>query len=102
MQCREDDIEIRELLEKINDVNTRIVANAERGVLKILDGDCDTAVGVYAKIENGKVDLTTELFSVDGKQRYFIKEKSEIDQIKISSRAIGEKLKQQSKGSYKN
>ena len=33
--------------------------------------------------KNGKVDLTTELFSVDGKQRYFIKERSEIDQIKI-------------------
>jgi hydroxymethylbilane synthase len=102
IQCRKDDAEIRELLEKINDLNSRIVANAEREVLKILDGDCDTAVGVYAKIENGKVDLTTELFSVDGKQRYFIKERSEIDQIKISSREIGEKLKQQSKGSYKN
>ena len=102
IQCREDDTEIRELLENINDLNSRIVANAEREVLKILDGDCDTAVGVYAKIENGKVDLTTELFSVDGKQRYFIKERSEIDQIKISSRTIGEKLKQQSRGSYKN
>ncbi len=102
IQCRKDDTDIRELLEKINDLNSRIVANAEREVLKILDGDCDTAVGVYAKIENGKVDLTTELFSVDGKQRYFIKERLEIDRIKISCRTIGEKLKQQSRGSYKN
>ena len=102
IQCREDDTEIKELLENINDLNSRIVANAEREVLKILDGDCDTAVGVYANINNGKVDLAAELFSVDGKQRYFLKERSEIDQIKISSRSIGEKLKQQSKGSYKN
>ena len=38
------------MLEKINDIDTRIVANAEREVLKVLEGDCDTAVGVFAKI----------------------------------------------------
>ena len=102
IQCREDDNEIKKLLENINAQDTRTVANEEREVLKVLEGDCDTAVGVFAKSNGEKVDLLSELFSVDGKQRYFIKERSEIDQIKISSRAIGEKLKQQSKGSYKN
>ncbi len=102
IQCRKDDSEIKELLEKINDEEARIVANAEREVLKVLEGDCDTAIGVFAKIKGHKVDLITELFSVDGKQRYFIKETVEKNQVQDACRSIGEKLKKQSKGSYKN
>ena len=102
MQCRAEDSKIKKLLENINNKDTRIIANAEREVLKVLDGDCDTAVGVYAKLGKEKVEITTELFSIDGKQRYFIKENIEKDKIKIASRSIGEKLKIQSKGSYKN
>ena len=102
IQCKKNDSDIIDLLEKINDVDSRIVANAEREVLKVLEGDCDTAVGVFAKITGENVDLVTELFSVDGKMRYFIRETVKKDKIETASRMIGEKLKLQSKGSYKN
>ena len=102
IQCREDDNEIKKLLENINDQDTRTVANAEREVLKVLEGDCDTAVGVFAKSNGEKVDLLSELFSVDGKNRYFIKKSVKKDNIKSTSRMVGEELKLQSKGSYKN
>ena len=102
IQCKKNDSDIIDLLEKINDIDTRIVANAEREVLKVLEGDCDTAVGVFAKITGENVDLVTELFSVDGKMRYFIRETVKKDKIETASRMIGEKLKLQSKGSYKN
>ena len=102
IQCKKNDSDIIDLLEKINDVDSRIVANAEREVLKVLEGDCDTAVGVFAKITGENVDLVTELFSVDGKMRYFIRETVKKDKIETASRIIGEKLKLQSKGSYKN
>jgi hypothetical protein len=48
------------------------------------------------------VDLVTELFSTDGEKRYYLKESAEREKIKITSRYIGEKLKLESKGSYKN
>ena len=102
IQCREDDNDIKKLLENINDQDTRTVANAEREVLKVLEGDCDTAVGVFAKSNGEKVDLLSELFSVDGKHRYFIKKSVKKDNIKSTSRMVGEELKLQSKGSYKN
>ena len=102
IQCKKNDSDIIDLLEKINDIETRILANAEREVLKVLEGDCDTAVGVFAKITGGNVELVTELFSVDGKMRYFIRETVKKDKIETVSRMIGEKLKLQSKGSYKN
>ena len=101
MQCRSNDFEIKELLEKINNPHSRICANAEREVLKILEGDCDTAVGVFAKIENENIDLKSELFSVDGNERYFINEKVQKKSYLSLGKSMGEKLKLKSKGSYK-
>ncbi len=101
IQCRENDNEMKNLLEKINNEESRILANAEREVLKILEGDCDTAIGVYAKIENEKINLKTELFSVDGNERYFVNESGEKESFLSLSKSIGEQLKSKSKGSHK-
>ena len=101
IQCRENDQEIINILEKINDDQSRIIANAERKILKILEGDCDTAVGVYAKIDKDLVNIKAELFSVDGKQRFFVEESENKKMVIDLSIKIGEKLKSESKGSYK-
>ena len=101
IQCRKNDQEIINVLEKINDEQSRIIANAERKILKILEGDCDTAIGVYAKIDQNFVNIKAELFSVDGKQRFFIDESEDKKMIQDLSAKIGEKLKSESKGSYK-
>ncbi len=101
IQCREDDKEVINILEKINDNQSRVIANAERNILKILEGDCDTAVGVYAKITKDIVNIKAELFSVDGKQRFYVDESENEKMINDLSIKIGEKLKSESKGSYK-
>ena len=101
IQCRENDQEIINILEKINDNQSRIIANAERNVLKILEGDCDTAVGIYAKIIKDIVNIKAELFSVDGKKRFYVDESENEKMINDLSIKIGEKLKSESKGSYK-
>ena len=101
IQCNENNPDILRLIEKINDKQTRIIANTEREVLKILEGDCDTAIGVFATIKNNKIELTAELFSVDGKSRFFIKEDDDIENHMILAKKIAGDLKIKSKGSYK-
>ena len=101
IQCNENNQDILRLIEKINDKQTRIIANTEREVLKILEGDCDTAIGVFAIIKNNKIELTAELFSVDGKSRFFIKEDDDIENHMILAKKIAGDLKIKSKGSYK-
>jgi len=101
IQCRNSDVEIKQLLEKINDKHSRIRANTEREVLKTLEGDCDTAVGAFSNIYGSNIILSAELFSVDGKNRYFVKETKDINLAKELGREVGEALKSQSKGSYK-
>ena len=101
IQCKDNDVEIKKLLEKINDNHSRIRANTEREVLKTLEGDCDTAVGAFSIIDGNNISLSAELFSVDGKHRYFIKDTKDINLAKELGREVGEALKSQSKGSYK-
>ena len=101
LQCRNSDNKIISLLNKINDNETFHRANAERNVLKILEGDCETAVGAHATIEGKKLILEAELFSLDGSQRFYEKKSSKIEDAKELGKIIGEILKKKSKNSYK-
>ena len=55
LQCREGDEEIIDLLKNVNHMPTYYCAIAEREVLKNLEGDCETAVGIFAEIKGQKI-----------------------------------------------
>ena len=101
IQCKENDKEIIELLNKINDKDTFKCAIAERDVLKILEGDCETAIGVHAVLENDKIILESELFSLDGSQRFYEKKSSIVENAEELGHEVGHILKIKSKNSYK-
>ena len=101
LQCRDDDIEIISVLDAINDKETSLRAHAERNVLKVLEGDCETAIGVHAIIEEDQIILQAELFSLDGKRRFFEKKSSKIDKAKELGKELGNILKTKSNNSYK-
>tara|TARA_B100000035_G_scaffold292449_1_gene281104 strand:+ start:1797 stop:2717 length:921 start_codon:yes stop_codon:yes gene_type:complete len=100
-QCKENDSEIIKLLNKINDLDTFKCAVAERDVLKILEGDCETAVGAHAILEDDKIILEAELFSLDGSQRFYKKETRDVKEFSKIGLEIGKHLKKKSKGNYK-
>ena len=64
LQCRQDDNNIISILKKINHKETYQRAHAERNVLKILEGDCDTAVGVHALIEGNQISSSSRTFFI--------------------------------------
>ncbi len=101
LQCRNEDLYIKTLLKKINDTETAIRAISERNVLKVLEGDCETAVGVYSTIENSQITLRAELFSLDGLQKYYEIGSSDIRNSEDLGLEIGKKLKRKSGNSYK-
>lgn len=101
LQCRSDDQEIKTTLNKINDHHTKLRALTERNVLKVLDGDCETAVGVHSVIEEDKITLEAELFSLDGTQRFYEKKSSNILNCEKLGIEVGKILKEKSKDSYK-
>jgi hydroxymethylbilane synthase len=101
LQCRNDDVDIISHLNSINDQKTYLRAHAERNVLKVLEGDCETAVGAHSVIEGDKIVLEAELFSLDGKQRFYEKKSSKIENAKSLGEEVGKILKVKSNNSYK-
>ena len=101
LQCRNNDDEIIKLLKKINHQLTHNCIKAERNVLKVLEGDCETAVGVFASINGDKIDIEAELFSLDGSKRFYFKSFKNLDKAEELGIEVGKALKKESNNSYK-
>ena len=85
----------------LNHEKTYQQAFAERNVLKILEGDCETAVGAHATIKDDEITLEAELFSLDGTQRFYEKKSAKIENAKELGKEVGQILKTKSNNSYK-
>ena len=101
LQCRNNDEELIELLKGVNHQSTHSCIKAERNVLKVLEGDCETAVGAIAKIIGNQINLEVELFSLDGKDRFYVKSSKSVDKADELGIEIGKALKKESNNSYK-
>ena len=101
LQCRKNDTDLIKFLKKINHKNTHNCIKAERNVLKVLEGDCETAVGAFARIDGNKINLEAELFSIDGKERFYLQASKEVDKADELGIEIGKALKKVSNNSYK-
>jgi hydroxymethylbilane synthase len=101
LQCRNNDEELIELLKRVNHQLTHNCIKAERNVLKVLEGDCETAVGVFANIDDNKIHLEAELFSLDGSKRFHLKSSENIDKANELGIEMGKELKKMSNNSYK-
>ena len=101
LQCRENDKELINLLSKVNHQLTHSCVLAERNVLKVLEGDCETAVGVIANIDRDTINIEAELFSLDGEKRFYHKASKNLSSAYELGKEVGEILKKESKNSYK-
>ena len=101
LQCRKNDQELIKVLNEVNHTTTYNCIKAERNVLKILEGDCETAIGAFAEVKNNKIILEAELFSLDGKQRFHVKLSKHLKLAGELGMEVGEILKKQSNNSHK-
>ena len=101
LQCREDDEEIISVLKKINHNETFMRAHVERNILKVLEGDCETAVGAYSTIKDDKIIVEAELFSLDGTKRFYEKKTGKVEDFSQIGKEVGQILKTKSNNSYK-
>ncbi len=63
LQIRRDDERLQRLLAAINHVPTWLSLRAEREFLRLLDGDCDSPVGVHATIAEENLHLQAQVFA---------------------------------------
>ena len=95
LQSREEDDKLNNILSKINHFETSIEAKIERKILSVLEGDCNTAAGIYANVRGKNVKIIAELFSDDGNKKFSYKDECKIEEaLKIAKKA-GDDLKKQ-------
>lgn len=69
IQCRENDMEIRTLLEAIHNHDIASVVEIEREFSKIFDGGCHTPMGCYSQVNGDMITFSGAYF--DGDKGYF-------------------------------
>ncbi|MBA2744124.1 MAG: hydroxymethylbilane synthase [Chthoniobacterales bacterium] len=62
LQVRSTDDATKQFVETIGDAETLLRLRAEREFLRLLDGDCDSPVGVLAMIKDGSMTIRAQLF----------------------------------------
>ena len=95
IQSREDDDKLNNILSKINHFETSIESKIERKILSVLEGDCNTAAGIYAKVRGKNVNIIAELFSDDGNKKFSYKDECKIEEALKFAKKAGDDLKRQ-------
>ena len=101
VQCREEDEFIKKIIKKINHKETEMCALAERNFLKILGGDCDTAVGCIATLNKNILEVKAQLFSDDGKKVFNVVKLGSSNQPQLLGKLAGEEILKKSANSFK-
>ena len=92
VQCNKNDNTIINFLRNINDQETEICARSERAMLKAIGGDCETAVGGLAVVENNNLKLTAKLFSDTGLKSFEHVMTGKISEAIKIGKSVGEEL----------
>ena len=92
VQCKEGDLVIKNLLQKIDDQESNFCAKAEKKMLQVIGGDCETAVGGLALINNKKLTLKAQLFSDKGDQNFDCELSGNFEDAVIIGEEVGKKL----------
>ncbi|CCO06991.1 hydroxymethylbilane synthase [Desulforamulus hydrothermalis] len=68
VECRSEDDYILKLLQGVEHPATRAATNAERALLRHLEGGCQIPIGAYGEVVSGKLNLTAVVATLDGSQ----------------------------------
>ncbi len=66
IECRAADKEVCDLVRQLEDRDTRICVDAERALLRGLDGGCQVPIGAHAELEDGVLALDGLVAETDG------------------------------------
>ncbi|MFL2889961.1 MAG: hydroxymethylbilane synthase [Pelagibacteraceae bacterium] len=101
VQCRKNDDKIKTILHSVSNNETMLCALAEREMLKVLDGDCDTAIGGYATLEKDVIRLRAQLFSDDGKKNFIFEDTAHKNDFLKIGKKVGENILKLAGASFK-
>lgn len=79
ISSRVDDVETKEILQKINHKTTQICVEIERSFLRTLEGGCTAPIGAIAVFDENKIKFSGRLNSLDGSKTINVVEEFKYD-----------------------
>ncbi len=96
---RRSAIDVIQLLESTEHSSTRAEGEAERELVRILEGGCKVPIGALAVAAGGRLELTGCVLSVDGKTRLEARQSGELrDAVSLGSEVGNDLIRQGAKG----
>ena len=74
IQCRSQDEHILRIIRKLDDNLTRLECEAEREVMRAMEGGCSVPLGMLCSWDGAKLQLQSFVTSMDGKRQVYVAE----------------------------
>lgn len=92
IECRTDDVQVKQLLAPLADAETTCCVLAERAMNNRLQGGCQVPIGGYAVLQQGQLYLRALVGGVDGSQIIRAEGKSAVENADVLGVQIAEQL----------
>jgi hydroxymethylbilane synthase len=89
---RQDNLKVIEMLKSIEHPPTRAESEAEREVVRVLEGGCKVPVGALARAHSGRIMMVASIFSIDGKEKLLAERSGHVRDAVVLAREMGEEL----------
>jgi len=91
---RKDNVSLIELLQKIEDPETRNAVEAERSLSMFVDSGCRFPVGAFAHRDNDRLKLKVIVYSIDGSRSIMVERDSETTKANDLGKQVATELKE--------
>ena len=92
IECRTDDVQVKQLLAPLADAETTCCVLAERAMNNHLQGGCQVPIGGYAVLQQGQLYLRALVGDVDGSKIIRAEGKSAVENADVLGVQIAEQL----------
>jgi hydroxymethylbilane synthase len=92
VECATDDWSTRSILAKIDDLTARRCADAEREVLWVLNGHCNSPIAGFATVDGHEMSLTASVLDEDGQRFIEVSRSGPADRPRELGRAVALEL----------
>lgn len=92
IECRTDDVQVKQLLAPLADAETTCCVLAERAMNNHLQGGCQVPIGGYAVLQQGQLYLRALVGDIDGSRIIRAEGKSAVENAEVLGVQIAEQL----------
>ncbi len=90
--ARRDNLKVIDMLKSIEHPPTRAEIEAERELVRILEGGCKVPVGALARAHGDWIRMAACIFSINGKEKLLAERSGRVPQAVALAKEIGEEL----------